>query len=171
MESRLHYQRRTIRTHGHVLWNDQFPSHLPSYDERHIRRRNPRRVANGIHGRHAHRNRRRSNPPYKICPQDTEQTREARPVSQAGEVRLHPTSNRIPRRHPRRQHDPNGPYENQRSSRMATTKEPYRRPLIPRVHRILSLLHPQLFESSAPPTGSNQKGDSLGVDNDPDDSI
>jgi len=34
MEGSVHHQSRTLRTNGHVLWNVQFTSNIPSYDGR-----------------------------------------------------------------------------------------------------------------------------------------
>src|SRR5712671_3045982 len=86
-------------------------------------------------------------------------------------MRIHPASHRVLGSRPRRQHDPNGPHKDQGSGRMATTEKSYGRSLVPRVYRVLSLLHPQLFESSTPLVGPNKKGNPLGVDSGSDNSI
>src|SRR5712672_311350 len=54
---------------------------------------------------------------------------------------------------------------------MATTEKPNRRPLIPRIYRILSLLHPQLFKGRAPPVGPNKESNPLGMDRSADNSV
>src|SRR5712672_1026145 len=86
-------------------------------------------------------------------------------------MRLHSTSHRIPRSRPRWQYDPNGPHKDQRRRRMATPEEPHRRSLFPGVHGILSILHPQLFESRTTPVRSNKESDTLDMDRGTNDSI
>src|SRR5712672_3673285 len=128
-------------------------------------------MANGVHGRYAHRDRRRPNPPQEIRPPDTRQTGETRPIPQTREECIRPTSHRIPRCRPRRQHDPNGSHKNQGSSGVATTKKSNRCPLLPGIYGVLSVLHPKLFESRTPSAGSNEESNPLDMDNGPDNSI
>src|SRR5712672_1052827 len=84
---------------------------------------------------------------------------------------IRPTSYRIPRSRPRGQHDPNGPHENQGRRRMAIPKEPHRCSLLSGVHRLLSVLHPQLLARRAPPVRPNKEGDTLDMDRSSDNSV
>src|SRR5882757_7200682 len=128
-------------------------------------------MANGIHGRYAHCDRRRSGPPQEVRPPNTGQTGKTRPISQARKECIRPAPHRIPRCRPRRQYDPDGPHKNQGSSRMATTEESDGCPIILRIYGILSLFYPQLFEGSTPPTGPNKESNSLDMDNSSDNGI
>src|SRR5712672_2015181 len=58
---------------------------------------------------------------------------------------VHAKTYRIPRGGTGRQHDPDGPHQNQGRSGMAIPEKPHRRPLVSRLYRVLSLLHPQLL--------------------------
>jgi len=50
---------------------------------------------------------------------------------------------------------------------MATTEKPHGHPLIPRVHGILSLFYPQLFESRTTLARLNKESNPLGMDGGP----
>src|SRR5712672_527442 len=54
---------------------------------------------------------------------------------------------------------------------MATPEEPHRRPLIPRLHWILSLFHPQLLVRRMTPAGLDKEGNAMGLDQGPNNGI
>ena len=54
---------------------------------------------------------------------------------------------RIPRRHTRKRDSTDGPNENQRNRGLEDTTKPQRRPHVPRLHRILQILRPQLLKN------------------------
>src|SRR5712671_1049058 len=76
------------------------------------------------------------------CPR---QAGETRSIPQTQEMRIHAKTYRIPRSGIGKQHNPNGPHQNQGSSRMAIPEKPHGCSLILRIHWILPILHPQLF--------------------------
>src|SRR5712675_1075019 len=94
-----------------------------------------------------------------MCPPHPRQAGKTRPLSQTREVRVHAKTHRILRSGAGKQHDPDGPHQNQGGSRMAIPEEPHRRSLIPGLHRILPLLHPQLFTHRMTSAGSNEESD------------
>src|SRR5712672_739275 len=84
---------------------------------------------------------------------------------------IRPTSYRIPRSRPRRQYDPNGPHKDQGRRRMAIPKEPHRRSLLSGVHRLLSVLHPQLLARRTSPIRLNKESDTLDMDRSSDNGV
>src|SRR5712675_2131063 len=84
---------------------------------------------------------------------------------------VHAKTYRIPRGGTGRQHDPDGPHQNQGRSRMAIPEKPHGRPLVPRLHRILSLLHPQLLTRRMTPTRPDKEGDSMALGRGPNESL
>src|SRR5712671_3449797 len=87
------------------------------------------------------------------------------------EVHVHTKTHRVPRGRTGKQYHSDGPDQNQRSCRMATSKEPHRHPLILRFHGVLSLLHPKLLAHHKTLTRFNQEGDTMGLDRGPNDSV
>jgi hypothetical protein len=63
----------------------------------------------------------------------------------------------------RKQPTPHGPSETVRRCRLATPKNSYQHTKILRIHRILLLLHPKLFENSETSPRSNEESYSLEV--------
>src|SRR5712672_1586902 len=86
-------------------------------------------------------------------------------------MHVHTKTHRIPRGHTRKQHDPDGPDKNQRHSGMAIPEKPHRRPIVPRFHWVLLLLHPQLLACRTTPTRLNKKSDPMGLGRSPDKSV
>src|SRR5712675_591411 len=78
---------------------------------------------------------------------------------------------RIPGSGVRRQHNPDGPHQNQGGGRMAIPEEPHRHPFIPRLYRILSLLHPQLLTCRMTLAGPNEESDPMDLGRGPDESL
>src|SRR5712675_1596356 len=78
---------------------------------------------------------------------------------------------RIPRSGVRRQHNPDGPHQNQGGGRMAIPEKPHRCPFIPKVYRILSLLHPQLLTCRMTLAGPNKESDPMDLGRGPDESL
>src|SRR5260370_12513703 len=70
---------------------------------------------------------------------------------------------RLPRSHCRTRYPKNGPKKDTRSSGLVSTNHCYRGTPIPRVHRILSVLHPKLFENCPTTLGSHEKDDSMAL--------
>src|SRR5712672_2481501 len=86
-------------------------------------------------------------------------------------MRVHTKTHRIPRCSARRQHDSNGPHQNQRHGRMAIPEEPHRRPLISRLHRVLSLLYPQLLACHTTLTRPDKESNPVGLGGGPDEGL
>src|SRR5579863_5051426 len=116
MEGSLPNKRRTIRTNGDVLWLNQLPSYLPNHDEHHIRPRNSRTMADGIHGRygytHQKTRRRDGTTTYRMtlhmCPMHSCKTSGTQPFSQTRKMYLRTTPNRVPRSNGRPRNSTNG---------------------------------------------------------------
>src|SRR5712671_8016994 len=106
-----------------------------------------------------------------MCPPGPRQVGEARPVPQTGEMRVCAKTHRIPGSSVRKQHDPDGPHQNQGRSGMATPEKPHGRPLIPRLYRILSLLHPQLLTRRTTLTRPDKESDSMVLGRSPNKSL
>src|SRR5712675_3403299 len=86
-------------------------------------------------------------------------------------MRVYTKTYRIPRGGVRRQHNPNGPHQNQGHSRMAIPKKPHRRPLISRLHRVLPLFHPQLLTRRTTLTRPDEESDPVDLGRGPDKSL
>src|SRR5712672_2885026 len=96
-----------------------------------------------------------------MCPPRPRQTGKARPIPQTREMRVHAKTHRILGSGVRKQHDPDGPHQNQRCSGMAIPEKPHRRPLVSRLYRILSLLHPQLLTRRTTLTRPDKESDPM----------
>src|SRR5712671_3483838 len=86
-------------------------------------------------------------------------------------MRLYTKMHRILGSRTREQHYPDGPNQDQRRHGLAIPTKPHGYSIIPRVYRVLSILHTQLLTSSTPPTGPNKESDALGLDRNPNTSI
>src|SRR5712672_290832 len=84
---------------------------------------------------------------------------------------VHAKTYRIPRGGTGRQHDPDGPHQNQGRSRMAIPEKPHRRPLISRFHWVLPLLYPQLFARRTTLTRSDEESNPVGLGGGPDEGL
>src|SRR5712672_4067459 len=86
-------------------------------------------------------------------------------------MRIYTKTYRIPRGGVRKQHNPNGPHQNQGGSRMAVPEKPHRRPLIFRFHWILPLLHPQLLARRTTFTRPDKESDPMDLGRSPDEGL
>src|SRR5712672_1495397 len=86
-------------------------------------------------------------------------------------MRVHAKTHRIPGSDIRKQHDPDGPHQDQGHGRMAIPKKPHRCPLIPRLHRVLPLLHPQLLTRHMTLTRLDEESDSVDLGRSPNKSL
>src|SRR5229473_3217467 len=171
MESGLPHPRRTLRANSHVLRTNQLPSYLPNDDEHDLPSRNRPRMAVRLHGRLGHphetetgRNRgttpteaSKPRPPY---PRNAAKTR---PLPQTREVLFRTGRDRLPWGHRRQGQAGNGPSKVKRRRRLASAQKPHGRPLLPRIHRVLPILRPQLFQGRSTPPGPNQKALSVAL--------
>jgi hypothetical protein len=146
MESGIHHEPWPLRATSDVLRDDQLPSHLPNHDERTVPRRTPTRLAVNLHGQHPHTYLIRPPIPPNKSPPNPRKVVQARPLSQAREVCLRAKRGRILRRYPGPQHHLYGPSQSARSSRLETPANGPRRQSLPRVHRVLLILHQRLLK-------------------------
>src|SRR5712671_5518779 len=103
-------------------------------------------------------------------PQNIGQTGETRLISQTREMHIHSETHRILGSRTGREHDPDGSDQDQRSRRMATTEKSHRHSLIPRLHRVLLLLYPQLLARCTTPTRLDKESDTMDLDRGPNES-
>src|SRR5712675_2226898 len=120
MEGGLYHQRRTVLTDVHVLRTNELTDHLPDDDERHLPRRNTRRVAHRLHGRYVDRHGRQPRLSSKMRPPSPHQVGPLRPIPQTRKMRLRTETHRIPRGYLATRNYPHGPDQNARSSGLAT---------------------------------------------------
>src|SRR5258707_1016847 len=118
-----------------------------------------------IHGRPSHphkaktgRNRRttsretsKAGPPYPRHP------RETRSLPQTREMFFRTGGDQLPRSHSREGQIRNGPAKAEWRRRLASTQKPHRCLFLPRVHRLLPLLRPELFKSRPTPPRPNKE--------------
>src|SRR5258708_15221316 len=76
---------------------------------------------------------------------------------------LRTKGDRLPRRYIGARHTKNGPKEDTRGSRLVPADHCYRSTPVPRVHRILLILHSELFESCAAPPRPYKKDDPMAL--------
>src|SRR5579863_7840019 len=153
MESGVSNKRRIVRTNGNVLWPNQLSSYLPNYDEYHICPGNSGTMANSIHGRHGHtytetgrRNRTATHRTTShIRPTYPRKTSRAQSLPQTRKMHFQTTPNRIPQSNSRPRNGTNGRQKGRKSKELATTGKRDRSMKIPRLHRILSILHSRLL--------------------------
>src|SRR5229473_7428495 len=118
-----------------------------------------------IHGRPSHphkaktgRNRRTtSGKTSKASPPHPRHPRKTRPLPQAREMFLRTRRDRIPRGHSWERQTRNGPAKAKWSCRLAHAQKPHRCPFLPRIHRLLPLLRPELFKGCPTPPRPNQE--------------
>ena len=67
----------------------------------------------------------------------------------------------IPWCHPKCRNSTNGPNKDKRNHRLATSQERQRCLSLPRIHRILPVLRPQLLQDSMPPHRTNEENDPI----------
>src|SRR5712672_2223362 len=84
---------------------------------------------------------------------------------------VHAKMYRIPGSGVRRQHNPDGPHQNQGCGGMAIPEKPHRHPLISRLHRVLLLLHPQLLTRRTTLTRPDEESDPVDLGRGPDKSL
>src|SRR5712671_2470950 len=120
-------------------------------------------MAHHLYGRHANCHRRQSNLPPEVRPPSSHQTGPLRSVPQTRKVCLRAKTHRIPRSHPTTWHHPHGPDQNTRGSRLASTNHRNRCPIIPRVHRVLPILHSKLLQDRKTPPTTDEKRHRLGM--------
>jgi hypothetical protein len=161
MESSVRHKLRPFRTTSNVLRDDQLPGHLPDHDERAVQRRTPTRLALDLHGRHSYTHPIRPPIPPNKSPSDPRQAVQTRPLPQTREVRLREKGSRVPRRHPGPQHHTDGPSQGARSSGLETPTNGPRRQSLPRVHRILPILHQRLLEDRKTTNPPYQESDTV----------
>ena len=161
MESGIHHQQRPLRTKSHVLRPHQLPSHLPNDDECNLCRRTQGRLAHNLHGRHPDPHPERPRNPQETSPPGTNQTKTPRPLPQTREVPIRTKESGIPRRHPKCRNSTNGPNKDKRNRRLATPKERQGRPSLPRIHRVLPILCPQLLKNRTPPHRTNKENNPI----------
>src|SRR5712671_7298454 len=104
-------------------------------------------------------------------PQDFGQAGKTRLISQTREVRVYAKMYRMPGSRAGKQHNPDGPNENQGCYRLATPKKPHRHSLLPRLHRILPILYSKLFTRRTTPLGFNKESDAMDLDGNPNKSL
>ena len=155
MESCVHHESWALWANCHVLWANKLPSNLSNHDECNLHQRNHRRMANHLHGKYSSGHKRWPTVPWAMHPQNAQETPGTWPVPQTREVLLWATKNWIPRHNPRKWNSTNGPSESLRHSRLAPTSEHNWHTIIPRFHRILPLLYPQLFKHCPAPDPIN----------------
>src|SRR5712671_6070020 len=120
-------------------------------------------MAHRLYGRHADRHRRQSNLSPEMRPPSSHQTGPLRPVPQTRKMRLRTKTHRIPRSHPTTWNNPHGPDQNPRSGRLASTNYRNRRPIVFRLHRVLSILHSKLFQNRKTSPTTNKERHRLGM--------
>src|SRR5712671_2106758 len=96
-----------------------------------------------------------------MCPPRPRQAGKTRSVPQTREMRVRTKTHRIPGSSVRKQHDPDGPHQNQGRSGMAIPEKPHGRPLVSRLYWILSLLHPQLLTRRTTLTRPDKESDPM----------
>src|SRR5258708_28899164 len=79
--------------------------------------------------------------------------------------------NRLPRGYRRQRQARNGPPKAKWGRRLASTQKHHRRPLLPRVYRLLPILRPQLLQSRPTPPRFDQKALSLALGRTPTQSL
>ena len=172
MESGVPYAPRTFRTSGNVFRSHELPSHLPSDDERNLSDGGSPRMAISVHGRYCHphkapqrRIRRTTQTTAQtINPPSTRKTKNARPVSQAREVRIPETRNRIFRSHRWKRSPQNEPKEIRKHQKLGGTQKSNQNMKVPGVHRILPILRPKLLTNRTTITAPNKENNPLGMD-------
>jgi hypothetical protein len=171
MEGSIHHEPRPLQTTSHVLRNDQLPSHLPDHDEHAVQRRTPTRLAVNLYGQHPHTHPIGPSIPPNKGPPNPRQTAQTRPLPQTREVRLRAKRSRIPRHHPGPQHHLYGPSQGARSSRLETPTNSLRRQSLPRIYRILSVLHQGLLEDCKTTIPLDQEGNTVYMGRSPSQSL
>src|SRR5712671_4028725 len=106
-----------------------------------------------------------------MCPPRPRQTGKTRPIPQTGEMRVRAETHRIPGSGIRKQHHPDGPHQDQGSSRMAVPEKPHGRPLFPRLYWVLPLLHSQLLTRRTTPAGLDEESDPVDLGRSPNKSL
>src|SRR5712671_2375380 len=86
-------------------------------------------------------------------------------------MRVHAKTYRIPGSGVRKQHNPDGPHQNQGRGRMAIPEKPHRCPLISRLYWVLPLLHPQLLTHRTTLTRPDEESDPVDLGRSPDKSL
>jgi hypothetical protein len=171
MEGGIHHEPRPLRTTGNVLRDDQLPSHLPDHDERIVQRRTPTRLAVDLHGRHPHTHPIGPPVPPNKSPPNPRQAVQTRPLPQTREMRLRTKGDRIPRRYLGPQHHPYGPSQSARSGRLETPTNSPRCQSLPRLYRILPILHQRLLEDRKTTDPLNKKGNTIHMGRSPNQSL
>src|SRR5258708_4534535 len=78
-------------------------------------------------------------------------------------MHLRTKRDRLSRCYRRTRHAENGSKENTRSSRLVPANHCYRGTPIPRIHRVLSVLHPKLFKNRPTTPGSYKKDNPMAL--------
>jgi hypothetical protein len=169
MEGGIHHEPRPLRTTSHVLRNDQLPRHLPNHDECAIQRGTPTRLAVNLYGQHPHTHPIGPPIPPNKGPPNPRQI--VQPLPQTREMCLRTKGSRIPRRHPRSQHHPYGPSQGARSSGLEIPTNGPRCQSLPRIYRILPILHQGLLEDCKTTNPPNKEGDTVRMGRTPSQSL
>jgi hypothetical protein len=171
MEGGIHHKPWPLRATSHVLRNDQLPSHLPDHDEHVVQRRTLTRLAVNLYGQHPHTHPIGPSIPPNKGPPNPRQTAQTQPLPQTREVRLRAKRSRIPRHHPGPQHHLYGPSQGARSSGLETPTNSLRRQSLPRIYRILPILHQRLLEDCKTTNPLNQEGNTVYMGGSPSQSL
>src|SRR5258708_29283775 len=86
-----------------------------------------------------------------------------RSLSQTRKMCFRAKRDRLSRSYRRTRYPKNGPQKNTRSSGLVSTKNRYRSTPILGVHRILPVLHPELFKNCPTTPGPHKKDDSMAL--------
>ena len=179
MEGGIYHKQGTIRTNSNVLWTHQFAGNLPNHDEYDLSRPHHKWKYDGIYGWYGHphgtkrkRNRRgaHSTTPTN-CKLSTHQTRWTRPIPQPWEMRLWTTIHRFLGGTRREWHSTNGTRKSWKSTKLDAPTKRNRSSTIPRIHRILSLLHTRILTNRTTTTRSHKTSNPLALGNGSTDSI
>ena len=156
MESSFHHQRRTIWTYRHVLRTHQFSRNISDDDELDLLRRNSRTMANRLHGWYGntHEEKRGVNQitthpsPQILCMSNPHETPQTQSLPQTGEMHIRTTIHQILRSPSKQRICTHGQRQSRESSQLVPPFECHGSPQIPRIHRLLPLLHQGLLENS-----------------------
>ncbi len=99
----------------------------------------------------------RVHPPYPWYPG------RARPLPQTWKMCLRTGRNRLPGCHCRTRHAKDGPKKDTRSGGLVPTDHCHWSMTIPRIHRVLPILHPELFKNHLTPPRSHKENDPMAL--------
>ena len=158
MKSSICHEPRPLRTTSYVLRANELPGNLSNHDEWNLRNGTKGRVALNLYGWHLSKHKPRLRQTSKMRPSCSDKTKGTQFVHETRKVPIWTGSGRISGGNPQGWHHINGFSKGKRSGRLATPAKCQRHASLPRIHRILLILHPQLLQDSKAPHRPNQKG-------------